>query len=177
MNSPSPSRISRFSGRRVIAAAGTYFEHKSCAVKLHAYTLDSSCDLASALQQNMPFPQPPRNCSVFAAQHDKGFAPAATSTANRPSLSPMPKSQRTAAILVAAGRGLRAGAGGPKQYRSIGGRTVIFRAREPFCPHPQIFTVQPVLNPDDTDIFNEAVSALRHAPPARGGATRQASVH
>ena len=44
----------------------------------------------------------------------------------------MPKPERTAAILVAAGRGLRAGAGGPKQYRSIGGQTVIFRAMAPF---------------------------------------------
>src|SRR5271154_3694976 len=89
----------------------------------------------------------------------------------------MAKSERTAAILVAAGRGLRAGTGGPKQYRSIGGRTVIFRAMEPFCRHPQIFAVQPVLNPDDTAIFSEAVSALPHQPPASGGATRQASVH
>ena len=89
----------------------------------------------------------------------------------------MPKLERTAAILVAAGRGLRAGSGGPKQYRSIGGQTVIFRAMEPFCRHPQIFAVQPVLNPDDTDVFNDAVSELRHEPPTTGGATRQASVH
>jgi 2-C-methyl-D-erythritol 4-phosphate cytidylyltransferase / 2-C-methyl-D-erythritol 2,4-cyclodiphosphate synthase len=89
----------------------------------------------------------------------------------------MPKLERTAAILVAAGRGLRAGSGGPKQYRSIGGQTVIFRAMAPFCRHPQIFAVQPVLNPDDTAIFNDAVIALRHEPPAIGGATRQASVH
>src|SRR2546421_968932 len=89
----------------------------------------------------------------------------------------MPKLERTAAILVAAGRGLRAGSGGPKQYRSIGGQTVIFRAMEPFCRHPQIFAVQPVLNPDDTTVFNDAVSELRHQPPAIGGATRQASVH
>ena len=89
----------------------------------------------------------------------------------------MPKIERTAAILVAAGRGLRAGAGGPKQYRSVGGQTVIFRAMEPFCRHPQIFAVQPVLNPDDTAVFNEAVSALRYRPPTKGGATRQASVH
>ena len=89
----------------------------------------------------------------------------------------MPKLERTAAILVAAGRGLRAGSGGPKQYRSIGGQTVIFRAMAPFCRHPQIFAVQPVLNPDDTVAFNEAVSELRHEPPASGGATRQASVH
>ena len=88
----------------------------------------------------------------------------------------MPKTERTAAILVAAGRGLRAGSGGPKQYRSIGGQTVIYRAMEPFCRHPQVFAVQPVLNPDDTAMFNAAVSALRHAPPANGGATRQASV-
>src|ERR1700719_3022435 len=89
----------------------------------------------------------------------------------------MPKLERTAAIVVAAGRGLRAGSGGPKQYRSIGGQTVIFRAMEPFCRHRQVFAVQPVLNPDDTAIFNEAVSELRHEPPANGGATRQASVH
>src|SRR5271163_807801 len=89
----------------------------------------------------------------------------------------MSKSERTAAILVAAGRGLRAGAGGPKQYRSIGGQTVIFRAMEPFCRHPDVFAVQPVLNPDDTAVFNEAVRELRYQPPTVGGATRQASVH
>src|SRR3979490_2091060 len=88
----------------------------------------------------------------------------------------MPKVERTAAILVAAGRGLRAGAGGPKQYRSIGGQAVIFRAMEPFCRHPQIFAVQPVLNPDDAAMFDEAVSDMRYQPPANGGATRQASV-
>src|SRR4030088_2961084 len=89
----------------------------------------------------------------------------------------MPKPERTAAILVAGGRGLRAGSGGPKQYRSIGGRTVIFRAMEPFCRHPHIFAVQPVLNPDDTAVFNDAVSELRYESPALGGTTRQASVH
>src|SRR5258706_820173 len=89
----------------------------------------------------------------------------------------MSKPKRTAAILVAAGRGLRAGSGGPKQYRSIGGQTVIFRAMEPFFRHPQIFAVQPVLNPHDSAIFNDAVSELRHEPPAIGGGTRQASVH
>src|SRR5829696_8673955 len=89
----------------------------------------------------------------------------------------MPGPERSAAILVAAGRGLRAGSGGPKQYRSIGGQTVIFRAMEPFCRHPDVFAVQPVLNPDDTAMFNDAVSTLRHAAPANGGATRQASVH
>src|SRR5579863_8262937 len=89
----------------------------------------------------------------------------------------MSNPQRTAAILVAAGRGLRAGAGGPKQYRSIGGQTVIFRAMAPFCRHPHVFAVQPVLHAEDVAMFNAAVSGLRHQPPANGGVTRQASVH
>ena len=48
---------------------------------------------------------------------------------------------------------------------------------EPFSRHPQVHAVQPVLNPDDIAMFLDAVSALPHAPPATGGATRQASVH
>src|SRR4030081_3831133 len=87
----------------------------------------------------------------------------------------MPKVERTAAILVAAGRGLRAGLGGPKQYRIIGGQSVIFRAMAPFCRHPQVFAVQPVLNPDDAAIFSDAVGELKHEPPAIGGAPRPAS--
>ena len=89
----------------------------------------------------------------------------------------MAKSERTAAILVAAGRGLRAGTGGPKQYRVIGGQTVIFRAMQPFCTHPGVSVVQPVLHPDDASTFNAACAGLRHQPPANGGAKRQASVH
>src|ERR1700680_3480984 len=88
----------------------------------------------------------------------------------------MPKPERTAAILVAAGRGLRAGVGGPKQYRSIGGQTVIFRAMDPFCRHPPFLWAHPFLNPDHPAVFNDAVSALCHEPPANGGPTRQDSV-
>jgi 2-C-methyl-D-erythritol 4-phosphate cytidylyltransferase/2-C-methyl-D-erythritol 2,4-cyclodiphosphate synthase len=47
---------------------------------------------------------------------------------------------------------------------------------EAFCRHPQIFAVQPVLNPDDAAMFNEAVSDMHYQPPANGGSTRQASV-
>ncbi|MBV8919134.1 bifunctional 2-C-methyl-D-erythritol 4-phosphate cytidylyltransferase/2-C-methyl-D-erythritol 2,4-cyclodiphosphate synthase [Bradyrhizobium sp.] len=88
----------------------------------------------------------------------------------------MSRPQRTAAILVAAGRGLRAGGGGPKQYREIGGQTVIFRAMAPFSNHPQLSHVQPVLHLDDLAMFSTAVRGLRHEPPAGGGATRQQSV-
>ncbi|MCP3383124.1 bifunctional 2-C-methyl-D-erythritol 4-phosphate cytidylyltransferase/2-C-methyl-D-erythritol 2,4-cyclodiphosphate synthase [Bradyrhizobium sp. CCGUVB4N] len=88
----------------------------------------------------------------------------------------MAKSQRTAVVLVAAGRGLRAGAGGPKQYREIGGVPVIYRAMEAFSTHADVFAVQPVVNPDDSAMFTAAVAGLKHEPPTNGGATRQASV-
>ncbi|MFL6808010.1 MAG: bifunctional 2-C-methyl-D-erythritol 4-phosphate cytidylyltransferase/2-C-methyl-D-erythritol 2,4-cyclodiphosphate synthase [Bradyrhizobium canariense] len=88
----------------------------------------------------------------------------------------MAKSQRTAVVLVAAGRGLRAGAGGPKQYREIGGVPVIYRAMEAFSGHADVFAVQPVVNPDDSAMFTAAVAGLSHEAPVNGGATRQASV-
>jgi hypothetical protein len=44
-----------FSGGSIVATVRVYSEHKSCAVKFHAYTLDNSCNLASALQQNLLF--------------------------------------------------------------------------------------------------------------------------
>ncbi len=88
----------------------------------------------------------------------------------------MAKTDRNAAIIVAAGRGLRAGAGGPKQYRTIGGRPVIARSLEPFCTHARISAVQPVVNPDDIAMFNGAVQGLKFQSPVHGGATRQASV-
>jgi len=47
---------------------------------------------------------------------------------------------------------------------------------EPFCIHPDVFAVQPVRNPDDADIFDQAASHLTYQTPVNGGATRQASV-
>jgi 2-C-methyl-D-erythritol 4-phosphate cytidylyltransferase / 2-C-methyl-D-erythritol 2,4-cyclodiphosphate synthase len=99
-----------------------------------------------------------------------------------PAITPLPtlpltvEYLRTAVVLVAAGRGLRAGAGGPKQYREIGGVPVIYRAMEAFTTHPEIFAVQPVVNPDDSAVFTTAVAGLKHEAPTHGGATRQASV-
>ena len=85
-------------------------------------------------------------------------------------------SLRTAAIIVAAGRGLRAGPGGPKQFRSIGGRTVVAHALDAFCRHPDVGWVQPVCHADDAEPFAAATAGLSYLPPVPGGATRQASV-
>jgi 2-C-methyl-D-erythritol 4-phosphate cytidylyltransferase/2-C-methyl-D-erythritol 2,4-cyclodiphosphate synthase len=85
-------------------------------------------------------------------------------------------SLRTAAIIVAAGRGLRAGPGGPKQFRSIGGRSVVAHALDAFCRHDGVAWVQPVCHADDAEPFAAATEGLSYLPPVPGGATRQASV-
>jgi 2-C-methyl-D-erythritol 4-phosphate cytidylyltransferase/2-C-methyl-D-erythritol 2,4-cyclodiphosphate synthase len=81
-----------------------------------------------------------------------------------------------AAIVVAAGRGLRAGADRPKQYRTIGGEPVIRTSLALFAAHPEVDLVQPVIHGDDEDLYRDAVAGLDLLPPVAGGATRQASV-
>lgn len=82
-----------------------------------------------------------------------------------------------AAIVVAAGRGSRAGAGLPKQYRLLDGQTVLRRTVERFATHPDVGAVLVVIHPDDADLYAQAVHDLpRLLPPVAGGAERQASV-
>jgi 2-C-methyl-D-erythritol 4-phosphate cytidylyltransferase/2-C-methyl-D-erythritol 2,4-cyclodiphosphate synthase len=81
-----------------------------------------------------------------------------------------------AAIVVAAGRGLRAGGDVPKQYRQVGGVPVIRPSLALFCGHREISDVQPVIHPDDAALFAAAAAGLDLLPPVPGGATRQASV-
>lgn len=88
---------------------------------------------------------------------------------------------RVAAVIVAAGRGERAGAPseGPKQYRQIGNAPVLAHALLPFIAHEQIEDIVVVIHPDDEDVFTQTVQ------PHLGGAdikivfgdrTRQMSV-
>lgn len=86
-----------------------------------------------------------------------------------------------AAIIVAAGRGLRASTagGGPKQYRPLGGSPVILHSLRTFLHHDGIGLVQPVIHAEDLPLYQAAVSRLdaaRLLPPIQGGASRQASV-
>jgi 2-C-methyl-D-erythritol 4-phosphate cytidylyltransferase/2-C-methyl-D-erythritol 2,4-cyclodiphosphate synthase len=81
-----------------------------------------------------------------------------------------------AAIVVAGGRGVRAGGELPKQYRTIGGVPVLRRSLLGFTSHPEIQLVQPVIHPDDDRLFQAAADALPVRTPVHGGATRQASV-
>lgn len=82
-----------------------------------------------------------------------------------------------AAVIVAAGRGLRAGGEIPKQYRPIAGAPAIRPTLSAFCGHAQINLVQPVIHPADEELFRSASTGLQKLmPPVAGGATRQISV-
>ena len=80
----------------------------------------------------------------------------------------------TAAIIVAAGRGTRAGGDTPKQWQMLSDHSVAAHAMRAFATHPGIDRLVLVLHPDDID------SPLWPREPAAtvvtGGATRQASV-
>jgi 2-C-methyl-D-erythritol 4-phosphate cytidylyltransferase/2-C-methyl-D-erythritol 2,4-cyclodiphosphate synthase len=93
----------------------------------------------------------------------------------------MPSSS-LAIVVVAAGRGSRAGEGVPKQYRTLAGEPIIthaLRALHRGAPHARILVT---IHPDDEALY-EASVALLDAPvhaallaPVPGGASRQASV-
>lgn len=83
-----------------------------------------------------------------------------------------------AAVIVAAGRGERAGqsAEGPKQYRLVGGKPVLRRTLETFLADPRIARVVVAIHPDDEALFAAAVAGLDDRVTAlAGGASRQDS--
>ncbi len=84
---------------------------------------------------------------------------------------------RVAVIVVAGGRGVRVGGEVPKQFRRIGGRTVLEHAVLPFVRSERIGEVVVVLPPDAP---GEPAAALRALDPelriAAGGRRRQDSV-
>lgn len=85
------------------------------------------------------------------------------------------------AIIVAAGRGMRAGGlkNGPKQYRMIGQRPVITHAVAEFTAHPKIKHILIVHHKDDRALLDNAIAPLDQANLSFcvGGETRQSSVH
>lgn len=77
-----------------------------------------------------------------------------------------------AAIIVAAGRGTRAGGDVPKQWRSLAGQRVADWTVSAFAAHPRIGRIVVVLHPDDMG----QAEGFTDAQIATGGATRHASV-
>jgi 2-C-methyl-D-erythritol 4-phosphate cytidylyltransferase/2-C-methyl-D-erythritol 2,4-cyclodiphosphate synthase len=87
-----------------------------------------------------------------------------------------------AAVVVAAGRGIRIGGDTPKQYRRVGGQAVLTRTLAALAAHPGIARIQPVIAPDAADFYRACLDDLdaatrdKLAEPVPGGATRQQSV-
>ena len=81
------------------------------------------------------------------------------------------------AIIVAAGKGERAGPGMAKQYRKVGGRPVIAKAVAAFLDNPAVDCVLVVIGQDDEALYRSAVGAHpKLASPVIGGSSRQQSV-
>src|SRR5690348_6167182 len=78
-----------------------------------------------------------------------------------------------AAIVVAAGSGTRLGAGVPKAFVPIGGRTLLEHAVERIAAHPRVAVVVVAVPADQVAPATELVGS---ATVVAGGATRQQSV-
>ncbi|WEX07166.1 bifunctional 2-C-methyl-D-erythritol 4-phosphate cytidylyltransferase/2-C-methyl-D-erythritol 2,4-cyclodiphosphate synthase [Chelativorans sp. AA-79] len=85
---------------------------------------------------------------------------------------------RVAAVVVAAGRGERAGQAGegPKQYRLIGGKPVIRHTLEALVAHDRVSVIVVAIHPDDDAMFTKACEGLDcDVRMVHGGASRQES--
>jgi 2-C-methyl-D-erythritol 4-phosphate cytidylyltransferase/2-C-methyl-D-erythritol 2,4-cyclodiphosphate synthase len=82
-----------------------------------------------------------------------------------------------AAIVVAAGKGERAGGELPKQYRPLGGETVLRRSLRLFAAHPRVKAIQPVIDPAHEASYRASAAGLEKLlSPVAGRDTRQGSV-
>jgi 2-C-methyl-D-erythritol 4-phosphate cytidylyltransferase/2-C-methyl-D-erythritol 2,4-cyclodiphosphate synthase len=85
-----------------------------------------------------------------------------------------------AALIVAAGRGVRASGAEerPKQYATIGGVPMIAKTIAAFATHPRVDDILVVIHPDDEALYRAASApyAPRLRAAVEGGARRQDSV-
>ncbi len=97
-------------------------------------------------------------------------------------LRPSVTSAELTILVVAAGRGARAGAGLPKQYRSLAGTTVLAHTLAALHRAAPEASLAPVIHPDDLELYRASIATLdasaarRLKTPVFGGATRQDSV-
>ncbi len=91
---------------------------------------------------------------------------------------------KVAVVIVAAGRGTRAGGDLPKQWRALDNKTVALTTIERFRAHPKIDLIVLVTHPADVKISNREIwDRLEHADRSlpdvlgvEGGASRDSSV-
>lgn len=83
----------------------------------------------------------------------------------------------TVGLVVAAGRGARAGGDLPKQYRRIAGEALVARSARALASHPEIDAVAVVIGEGQDDLYRETCNHLSGLlDPVWGGAERQESV-
>lgn len=86
------------------------------------------------------------------------------------------------ALIVAAGRGERAGQAGPKQYARLAGETVLARSIAALAACKSVNEFLCVIHEDDRALYDAAIASLpprikkKLRAPVHGGATRQQSV-
>lgn len=84
---------------------------------------------------------------------------------------------KIAGLIVAAGRGKRAGGGIPKQYRDLAGQLVLRRAVNALLKHQGVEAVQVVIHSDDINEYENAVNGIKGVlPVCIGGVERHDSV-
>jgi 2-C-methyl-D-erythritol 4-phosphate cytidylyltransferase / 2-C-methyl-D-erythritol 2,4-cyclodiphosphate synthase len=84
--------------------------------------------------------------------------------------------KKIAVIIVAAGRGSRAGEGLPKQYRRVAGVMLLRRTIDAVAACDPSAQIQVIIHKDDLSLYNKAVEGLSLLKPVVGGDTRQESV-
>jgi 2-C-methyl-D-erythritol 4-phosphate cytidylyltransferase / 2-C-methyl-D-erythritol 2,4-cyclodiphosphate synthase len=83
---------------------------------------------------------------------------------------------KTVAIIVAAGKGERAGGGVPKQFRAIGGKALVAHAYDCLSAHPEVNGVVLVIGTGQQDQARAALGERPMLAMVEGGATRRESV-
>ena len=81
-----------------------------------------------------------------------------------------------AVLVVAAGRGERAGGALPKQYAPLLSKPILRWTLEAFAAHPRVTAIQVAIGPDQDKAYDETVRGLDLLAPIAGGETRQESV-
>ncbi|MCQ8184331.1 bifunctional 2-C-methyl-D-erythritol 4-phosphate cytidylyltransferase/2-C-methyl-D-erythritol 2,4-cyclodiphosphate synthase [Parvularcula maris] len=82
-----------------------------------------------------------------------------------------------AVLIVAAGKGLRAGGELPKQYQLLGGEPVLRRTLRAFEEHAEVDRIQVVIGEGADELYARSATGITKAlPPVPGGAERQVSV-
>jgi 2-C-methyl-D-erythritol 4-phosphate cytidylyltransferase/2-C-methyl-D-erythritol 2,4-cyclodiphosphate synthase len=88
----------------------------------------------------------------------------------------MARLMKRVALIVAAGKGERAGVGLPKQFARIGGKALVAHAVDRFAAHPAITDILVVIGAGQEELLREALQDSAPVTIVTGGAERQDSV-